>query len=312
MTSVNISTYLTLAGGYRTTGLPYTTSTGVRMLYTNALATFACDEVPGDFVETGVFEGAGSIAMMRIIAARCSTKMHYACDSFAGLPDNTKADHECPHHLGHSMAKHCITGLAGSFSFPRDAFEDSVKRENLTRFLNVVPGWFNETLPPPSLRRISFLRLDGDMYESTIGPLRTLYPLVAAGGVVYIDDYGSFAGCAKAVNEYLLELGIEKPEDVLQPIIELGGSKLGLESVWFQKPLSKPTSIPRLVSAVPCWEHRSQACAKGKESDRQMRLAATVCMKARLRDGFNVDFMKLHGHRPHPDHSCCDPCKQLQ
>ena len=39
------------------------------------------------------------------------------------------------------------------------------------------------------------------MYESTIAPLRTLYPLVAPGGVIYIDDYGGYAGCGTAVHE---------------------------------------------------------------------------------------------------------------
>ena len=46
----------------------------------------------------------------------------------------------------------------------------------------VVPGWFNETLPPAGLRRIAFLRLDGDLYESTRDAITALYPLVASGG----------------------------------------------------------------------------------------------------------------------------------
>ena len=66
-----------------------------------------------------------------------------------------------------------------------------------------MPGWFNETLPPRKLtNRIAFLRLDGDLYASTWDALTTLYPLVVDGGAIYIDDYGSFTGCRKAVDKY--------------------------------------------------------------------------------------------------------------
>ena len=39
------------------------------------------------------------------------------------------------------------------------------------------------------------MRLDGDLYDSTYTSLRTLYPLLAVGGAIYVDDYGSYGGC---------------------------------------------------------------------------------------------------------------------
>lgn len=71
-----------------------------------------------------------------------------------------------------------------------------------------VEGWFNETLPPPRLKRIAFLHLDGDLYASTMDALVALYPPIQSGGLVYVDDYGSFGGCRAAVDEYSAKYGI--------------------------------------------------------------------------------------------------------
>lgn len=59
-----------------------------------------------------------------------------------------------------------------------------------------------------SIKKISILRLDGDWYSSTKVCLEHLYPLVSIGGVVIIDDYDAYDGCKKAVDEYLLSIGV--------------------------------------------------------------------------------------------------------
>jgi hypothetical protein len=69
---------------------------------------------------------------------------------------------------------------------------------------SLVKGWFNETIPrftPP--REIAVLRLDGDWYESTRVCLENLYPHVAPGGIIIVDDYYNWDGCARAVNEFI-------------------------------------------------------------------------------------------------------------
>ena len=88
-------------------------------------------------------------------------------------------------------------------------------------------GWFHETLPPPALQKIAFLRLDGDLYNSTMVALQRLYPLVASQGVVYVDDYGSFSGCTRAVDEYFNGVKVH-----LHKVWEKNGK---FEAVWFQK-----------------------------------------------------------------------------
>ena len=116
-------------------------------------------------------------------------------------------------HL-HTGAHSCGLKAAkrGLFRSKRKQFDRNIERAGVsTSRLRVVAGWFNETLPPPSLRSISFLRVDGDLYGSTLDSLRRLYPLVEAGGAIYIDDYGGFIGCQHAVDQYRQEIGATQP-----------------------------------------------------------------------------------------------------
>ena len=74
-------------------------------------------------------------------------------------------------------------------------------------------GWFQQTIPGTlsSLDKIAVLRLDGDYYESTKVCLDGLYDHVVKDGFIIIDDYGTFQGCKKAVDEFLISNDI-KPE----------------------------------------------------------------------------------------------------
>src|SRR5687768_9472746 len=71
----------------------------------------------------------------------------------------------------------------------------------------LVPGWFEATVPSLADRLraegIALLRLDGDWYESTMVCLEHLTPLVAEEGVIIVDDYYAWDGCARAVHDYL-------------------------------------------------------------------------------------------------------------
>jgi hypothetical protein len=70
----------------------------------------------------------------------------------------------------------------------------------------MIKGWFSETLNNLRLEEgIAILRLDGDWYESTMECLTALYPKVNCGGLIIIDDYYVWDGCARAVHDYLSE-----------------------------------------------------------------------------------------------------------
>jgi hypothetical protein len=93
--------------------------------------------------------------------------------------------------------------------------------------IRVVKGWFNESIPVTPVGDIAFLRLDGDLYTSTIHVLRLLYDKVVDGGLVYVDD--SFEGCKAAVTEFRNSRKITSP---MHEIDEGGGR---FEALWWRK-----------------------------------------------------------------------------
>jgi O-methyltransferase len=74
-----------------------------------------------------------------------------------------------------------------------------------------LKGWFSQTLPQADIRSLAVLRLDGDMYESTMDGLSNLYDKVSCGGFVIIDDFGAVDGCKRAVFDFRKERGIDDP-----------------------------------------------------------------------------------------------------
>ena len=69
--------------------------------------------------------------------------------------------------------------------------------------MKFLKGWFADTLPTAPIEQLAILRLDGDLYSSTMDALNALYPKVSAGGFVIVDDYGSWPACKRAVDEYI-------------------------------------------------------------------------------------------------------------
>lgn len=74
-----------------------------------------------------------------------------------------------------------------------------------------VKGYFSETLPTLAAPTFSLIRLDGDLYESTMDALTHLYPKLSSGGYCIIDDFSSFTDCRKAVEDYRAAHGVVTP-----------------------------------------------------------------------------------------------------
>jgi O-methyltransferase len=159
--------------------------------------------VPGDLIETGVWRGGVTIFMRAILKAYGVTdRVVWVADSFEGLPppDRERFPEEPDEpfwlnpHLAVSLEQ--VQGNFGRYGL----LDDQV------RFL---PGWFRDTLPEAPVERLAILRLDGDMYESTMVALDALYPKLERGGYVIVDDYGGGAiGATKAVDEFRSRHGI--------------------------------------------------------------------------------------------------------
>ncbi|MFE5624098.1 TylF/MycF family methyltransferase [Streptomyces virginiae] len=160
------------------------------------------DGVPGDFIETGVWRGGVCIFARGYLKAHGITDRNvWLADSFEGIPDTG----EDGHPMDREMALHRCNGVLGVTA-------DTV-RENFSRYgllddqVRFLPGWFKDTLPTAPVERLAVLRLDGDLYESTLDALDNLYPKLSAGGFVVIDDY-FIPACRKAVDEFREKHGI--------------------------------------------------------------------------------------------------------
>jgi hypothetical protein len=75
--------------------------------------------------------------------------------------------------------------------------------------LAFVQGRVQETIPRQAPPQIALLRLDTDWYESTLHELEHLYPRLADGGVLIVDDYGHWQGAKRAVDQYFRDAGID-------------------------------------------------------------------------------------------------------
>jgi len=158
--------------------------------------------IAGDLVECGTFRG-GAVGMMAL-AHRASrpepVRRLHLFDSFQGLP-KPRADVD-----GDDAVKF-VGDCSCSVDVPRKLLEERLQYKQTLIQYHI--GWFQDTLPraASSIDEIALLRLDGDWYESTRECLEYLYPKVAKNGVVVIDDYGSWEGCRRAVDEFLSSLG---------------------------------------------------------------------------------------------------------
>ena len=159
--------------------------------------------VPGDLIETGVWRGGACILMRAILRLHGdASRSVWVADSFRGLPppshpvDTADVDFSL------------IPDLAVPLEEVKSNFERYGLLDEQVRFLE---GYFADTLPNAPIDRLAVLRLDGDMYESTIVALQSLYPKLSPGGYLIVDDYGAIEGCKRAVDDYRTEYGITEP-----------------------------------------------------------------------------------------------------
>lgn len=161
------------------------------------------EQIPGDLIETGVWRGGASILMRAVVAANGDADRRvWVADSFEGVPPPD--GERWPADEGDAL--HADPSLAVPLETVRDNFARYGLLDEQVRFLE---GWFRDSLPRVSGETWALIRLDGDLYESTIDALRNLYPNLSPGGYVIVDDYGAMPPCKEAVDDYRREHGIE-------------------------------------------------------------------------------------------------------
>lgn len=151
------------------------------------------NRIPGDFIETGVWKGGSTIFMRGFLKKARNTKRKvWVADSFMGFPPTKHPD-------GNDVNNDIYPDLVISIETVKDNF---LKYNLLDEQVCFLKGFFSETLPSAPIKQLAILRLDGDLYDSTMDALTALYPKLSKGGYVIIDDYGFWPGCAEAVHDY--------------------------------------------------------------------------------------------------------------
>ena len=157
--------------------------------------------VPGDLLEAGAWRGGTSILMRGVLLAYGVTdRTVWVADSFQGLPEpNIEKYPQDANEWMHEADELAIPADEVRANFERfDLLDDQVQ---------FIEGFFSETLATAPVEELAVLRLDGDMYESTMDTLVALYPKLSPGGYLIVDDYQR-DNCKQAVIDYRNEMQI--------------------------------------------------------------------------------------------------------
>jgi O-methyltransferase len=173
-------------------------------------------EIQGAFVECGLWRGGSLMAVVARLQQRgVRDRAIVGFDTFAGMTEPTAHDVD---FRGKALGRRprAVTALLDPLArltgrdWPTQA---GVSRgEVFARLastgydparINLVEGPVEQTLPEHAPATIALLRLDTDWYASTRHELEHLYPRLALGGVLIINDYGHYQGARQAVDEYL-------------------------------------------------------------------------------------------------------------
>jgi len=160
--------------------------------------------LPGAIVECGVWRGGSMLAVAKtLLRLGVTNRDLFLFDTFEGMTEPT--DHDVS-LTGEAAADALRSGRPDDLvhaNAPLDRVRETIRSSGYDpQHVHFVKGMVEDTLPGSAPDRIALLRLDTDWYESTRHELMHLYPRLARGGVLIIDDYGHWQGARKAVDEY--------------------------------------------------------------------------------------------------------------
>jgi len=166
--------------------------------------------IAGDFVECGVWKGGSAMVIAHTLHSLGNTdRKIYLYDTFEGMPEPDVRDTKIR------------TGASGNMLWKSKQEDggwcnisiDEVKKNVFTtpfpkgNFI-FVRGKVEDTIPKNIPKDVALLRLDTDWFSSTYHEFKHLFPLVNVGGVIMIDDYGSWSGSKDATDIYFAENNI--------------------------------------------------------------------------------------------------------
>jgi hypothetical protein len=161
--------------------------------------------IPGDFIEAGVWRGGATIMMRAVLKAYGITDRRvFVADSFEGVPPPRPDLY--PADKGWDLYKYV------ELAIPMEEVQRNFAKYGLLDDQVVfLKGLFADTLPSAPIETIAVLRIDGDLYESTMDALTSLYDRVSPGGSIAVDDYGCISACKRAVDDFRSAHAISSP-----------------------------------------------------------------------------------------------------
>ena len=173
-----------------------------------SVAHIEASGIGGAVVECGVWRGGSMMAAaFALLQLESTTRQLYLFDTFRGMTEPRPIDRD----LHGRPAADWLRDESRDGELVRARCDLPTVRQAMlrTRYpwkkIVFVPGRVEEVLPAEAPSRIALLRLDTDWYESTYHELEHLWPRLADGGVLIIDDYGHWQGARKAVDEYFAD-----------------------------------------------------------------------------------------------------------
>ena len=171
-----------------------------------ALDLIRQQDVPGSIIEAGVALGGTAILLARL---RPPGRPLFLYDVFSTIPPPSERDESDAHQRYELIRSGKAVGIGGEqyYGYRPDLIEQV--RRNLTDFgidpskaaISFVPGAFETSLHPAG--PAAFAHVDCDWYDSVVTCLDRIFPKLSQGGIMIFDDYKSYAGCKKAVDEFL-------------------------------------------------------------------------------------------------------------
>lgn len=188
---------------------PYTMTSVERMyaLY-KGVEYVVKNNIPGDFVECGVWKGGSSMLIAKTLQKFGITDRNiWMYDTYEGMVEPGEEDKDTTGEKAHdTWTKLKKEDKSGWCVSSIEEVKNNLKTTNYpNQLLHFVQGMVEDTIPNVMPKgNLALLRLDTDWYESTKHELEHMYPLLVSKGIFIIDDYGHWVGAKKALDEYLL------------------------------------------------------------------------------------------------------------
>ena len=189
----------------------YSMTPEIRMyVLSQAIKYIKNDNLEGDFVECGIWKGGNIILFQKFNLLFKLKKKIYGFDTFEGMSEPGKEDRQNKISAKEIAIKRRIRKMSDWCYSSYEEVKNNISKNTIIDNIYLIKGKVENTLLEKKNlpKKISILRLDTDWYLSTKIELEVLYKRLVSGGVLIIDDYGTWDGARKAVDEYFKDKNI--------------------------------------------------------------------------------------------------------